>query len=62
MQELCEKYGSASVHEAFTHIIETGERLSRAAVAALPDGIYEATDWIDGEGIRNERFPVKVQV
>jgi N-methylhydantoinase B len=62
MQELCAKYGSATVREAFRHIIETSEKLSRAAVAALPDGIYEATDWIDGDGIRNERFPVKVQV
>ena len=62
MQELCAKYGSATVREAFRHIIETSEKLSRAAVAALPDGVYEATDWIDGDGIRNERFPVKVQV
>jgi len=62
MQELCAKYGSATVREAFRHIIETSEKLSRAAVAALPDGIYEATDWIDGDGIRNERFPVKIKV
>jgi N-methylhydantoinase B len=62
MQELCAKYGSPTVREAFRHIIETSEKLSRAAVAALPDGIYEATDWIDGDGIRNQRFPVKVQV
>src|SRR5262249_12313328 len=62
MGELCAKYGLAGVRSAFEHIIETGERLSRAAVATLPDGIYEATDWIDGDGIRNERFPVKVRV
>jgi len=62
MQELCAKYGIATVRDAFRHILETSEKVSRAAVAALPDGVYEATDWIDGDGISNERFPVKVQV
>jgi len=62
MQELCAKYGSATVRESFRHIIETSEKVSRAAIAALPDGVYEASDWIDGDGITNERFPVKVKV
>ena len=38
------------------------ERLSRAAVAALPDGDYAAEDWIDGDGISDERFRVAVVV
>ena len=58
MREIRQRHGA----RGFRHIIETSEKLSRAAVAALPDGVYEATDWIDGDGIRNERFPVKVQV
>ena len=60
--ELCEKYGDAVVEEAFAHILETSERVSREAVCALPDGVYEATDWIDGDGITDERFPTRVEV
>ncbi len=62
VEELCEKYGSGAVKAAFKYILESGETVGRAAIAALPDGIYEATDWIDGDGISNERFPTKVQV
>ena len=36
--------------------------MSREAVAALPDGTYEAEDWIDGDGITEERFRTKVAV
>ena len=60
--ELCSKYGVAVVEEAFWHVLETSERVSREAVSALPDGTYEATDWIDGDGITEERFPTKVKV
>lgn len=61
-QELCEKYGKRVVAETFKHILDTSEAVSRAAVAALPDGIYEAEDWIDGDGITEERFKTKVAV
>ena len=60
--ELCEKYGESVVKEAFAHILETSEQVSREAVRALPDGVYEATDWIDGDGITDDRFPTKVEV
>ncbi len=60
--EICEKYGVAQVHETFEHILTTSERLSRQAVAALPDGSYHAKDWIDGDGVSDERIPVRVTV
>jgi len=61
-QELCEKYGRTAVNETFRHILETSESVSRAAVAELPDGTYHATDWVDGDGITEERFETKVEV
>ncbi len=60
--ELCERYGAAAVQTTFRHVLETSEAVSRAAVAALPDGTYEADDWIDGDGITEERFPTHVSV
>ncbi len=58
--ELCDKYGKTAVSETFRHILKTSEQISRQAIAALPDGTYTAEDWIDGDGITEERFPIKV--
>ena len=62
MLEICDKYGVARTKDAFRYMMESGERLSRAAIRALPDGVYEAEDFIDGDGIDNEPFPVRVAV
>ena len=61
-QELCEKYGKQAVSETFRHILETSEAVSRAAVGELPDGIYHASDWLDGDGITDDRFQTQVEV
>jgi len=60
--ELCNKYGKLAIKETFLHILESSERVSRAAVMALPDGVYHADDWVDGDGIIDERFPTHVEV
>ena len=60
--EVIARYGAHQVAGTFRHILEASERLSRAAVAALPDGDYAAEDWIDGDGISDERFRVAVVV
>jgi N-methylhydantoinase B len=60
--ELAARYGAPALRACFEHILAIGERLSRAAVAALPDGVYEAEDWIDGDGVAPDQIPVRVQV
>ena len=62
IEEISNKYGVDRLVEAFNHILATSEQLSCIAVAAMPQGIYVAQDWIDGDGISNDRFPIKVTV
>ncbi|MBP2550581.1 N-methylhydantoinase B [Neorhizobium galegae] len=62
MGEIAEKYGALTVRGAFTQLLSTSERLSRAAIAALPDGIYRADDVIDGDGVSAAAIPVTVAV
>jgi N-methylhydantoinase B len=62
LEEIAKKYGVDRLNEAFDHILTTSERLSRAAIAAMPEGTYVAHDWIDGDGISDQRFPVQVAV
>lgn len=62
VKEIAEKYGTGTLLDGFGHILSASEALSRAAIAAMPKGTFTATDWVDGDGIVNERFPVKVAV
>jgi N-methylhydantoinase B len=62
LQEISRKYGIERLTGTFDHILRTSEQLSRAAISAMPNGTYVAHDWIDGDGISNERFPVQVAV
>lgn len=62
IREICTAYGEATLKAAFNRILETGEAASRKAITALPDGVYEAHDRIDGDGVSNEAIPIQVKV
>ena len=62
IQEICTKYGSATLATVFDGMLASSERQARAAVRALPDGRYAATDFIDGDGRSDERIPVNIVV
>ncbi|OCA88970.1 hydantoinase B/oxoprolinase family protein [Pseudobacillus wudalianchiensis] len=60
---LVEKYGLDTILTAFAEVQDYVERLARAKVAALPDGEWETTDYIDmdpeaGDGL----IPIKVKM
>src|SRR6185295_20392980 len=46
--ELLQRYGVATVNAAYEDLLDHSERLMRAAIEALPDGVYSATTYIDG--------------
>ena len=60
--EAARKYGTDTLLAGFEHILSVSEKLSRAAISTMPRGTYTATDWVDGDGITPDRFPVKVAV
>ncbi|TWB12693.1 N-methylhydantoinase B [Rhizobium sp. ERR 1071] len=62
MGELAHKYGTDVVKAAFNHLLSVSEKQARAAITALPDGIYEAEDIIDGDGVTTDPISVKVAV
>ena len=59
---IADKYGSDTLTATFTDIIQSSGEKSRAAVADLPDGVYTATDCIDGDGVSDDPIPVQVKV
>jgi N-methylhydantoinase B len=50
-RELVAGYGVERVRRYLDEIIAYTERLTRAAIAALPDGTAEFEDWIDDDGV-----------
>jgi N-methylhydantoinase B len=61
-QELCAKYGKDAVLASIDKLLDDGDRLTRAALRQLPNGVFEAEDMIDDDGIGNGPFPVRVKV
>ena len=62
MDELLGAYGAATVAAAFDALADRAEALMRREIADLPDGRWEAEDWLDNDGITDERLPVRVAV
>jgi N-methylhydantoinase B len=47
IDEVCSRYGRERVAEAMTELSDYSERLVRAGIASMPDGVYEAHDFLD---------------
>jgi N-methylhydantoinase B/oxoprolinase/acetone carboxylase alpha subunit/N-methylhydantoinase A/oxoprolinase/acetone carboxylase beta subunit len=60
--ELAERRGEATVLTAFAEVLGYAERRTREAIAALPDGRYEARSEIEGDGTVDEDIALVVQV
>lgn len=61
-QELYDKYSRKTMTEAINYLLNHGESLARLAIKDLPDGDYEAQEYIDSDGLGNGPFLVKVKV
>ncbi|MFI6597446.1 hydantoinase B/oxoprolinase family protein [Nonomuraea sp. NPDC050536] len=63
LQEIVSRWGIDTVMAARDEIFAQTERMERAAIAAIPDGIYEASGFLDNDGIDLSRpLPVNVTV
>jgi N-methylhydantoinase B len=60
MVEIVEKYGVAPFDQAVQRIMDNSEQEIRAAIRAIPDGVYVAEDHADGAGPDGD--PIRVQV
>src|SRR5205085_3679959 len=60
--ELCERHGTATVADAMRVVHDRSERLVHAALARLPHGTYEASDFLDDDGVGSGPIPIAVRV
>jgi N-methylhydantoinase B len=55
LAELAERHGTERLRTGMAEILAYSERRTRAALAALPDGVYEAEDVLEDDSPRGER-------
>ncbi|MFN8593505.1 MAG: hydantoinase B/oxoprolinase family protein [Thermomicrobiales bacterium] len=59
---IVQRYGLDATLETFAAILAHGEGIARDALRRIPPGIYEAEEWIDGDGLSDDPIPVRVRV
>jgi N-methylhydantoinase B len=63
LSALLRRYGNQAFRDSVQLIFEQSERVARAAVRQIPDGVYEAEAFMDDDGvIVGRHLPVKVRV
>lgn len=51
LSELFARYGEATIEQARAEFFAQTEKLERQRVREIPDGVYEATGWLDNDAI-----------
>ena len=60
---IIQKYGKETVFNCIQEIFDHDERLTRAEVDKIPDGVYEADSFVDDDGIEiGKPVPIKIKV
>ncbi|MDQ4026702.1 MAG: hydantoinase B/oxoprolinase family protein [Actinomycetota bacterium] len=62
VQDMCRRFGMATLRAAMDELHDLGERRALLALAHLPPGIYEADDRLDDDGVSDEPLYVRVRV
>jgi N-methylhydantoinase B len=61
LRDLLERYGHEGVTHAMELLIEHAEKKAREAIRAIPNGVFEFTDYMDHDGVDLTK-PIKIHV
>ncbi len=63
VMQLLKRYGNQAFKDSIQLIYAQSEKLARAAVRQIPDGVYEAESFMDDDGVSHlKHIPIKVRV
>jgi len=62
LTETVARHGWAVVHKYVQEILNYSERMTCRAIRTIPDGIYEAEDFLDDDGVRNKPIRIHVRI
>ena len=60
LNELLDEYGADTVKAALDALGDRAETLMRSELSSLPNGRWEALDYLDNDGITDQALPIKV--
>ncbi|MCS6861075.1 MAG: hydantoinase B/oxoprolinase family protein [Abditibacteriales bacterium] len=60
--EVLDKYGATSVSERFQMLLNYSERMMRAVITQIPDGVYAFADCLDDDGINDQPIFIRVRL
>src|SRR5213596_2236628 len=60
LQELFAHHGADTIGACFERLHAESEAQMRAAIRALPDGVWEGEDWVDDDGV--DDAPIRIHV
>jgi len=60
LQRLALRYGVATLAAGMNQVISYTEKIVRAAIEEIPDGVYTGEDYADCDGFSDDPVPVKV--
>ena len=61
-QAMADKYGIKVFFEALETILDQCEAATREKIRAIPDGVYQHEAFLDNDGVRDEKIPIRVKV
>ena len=61
-QAMANKYSPAVFLGTLDAILDQCEAATREKIRAIPDGVYEHEAFLDNDGVRDERIPIRVKV
>ena len=62
LSELMGRRGPGMIETSFGEIIAYTERRTRARIEELPDGDYDASDVMEGDGVSEDDIPIRVRM
>ncbi len=60
--EIVERRGQREAADYANHLIEYSARLMRHAITAIPDGVYEAVDALDDDGVSDSPVSIRATI
>jgi N-methylhydantoinase B len=61
-QTMADKVGAGVFLHALDIILDQCEAATRAKIRAIPDGVYHHEAFLDNDGVRDEKIPIKVKI
>jgi N-methylhydantoinase B len=62
LQRVVARYGVDTVVNGMEALLDYSERIVREEIAAMPDGVYEFTDYVDEDGMDPDPIPIRLKL